>query len=97
MKSRSQKKERRGRSYRSIDSDNEEYEEEEDDREEEGEEEEEEYEIDQSAEIELRDATIKLIRLLANLSIDATIGMEIGQTYDNLQVKQSLFIFRAIE
>jgi hypothetical protein len=58
------------------------------DRDEEGEEEEEEeadeYEIDDAAETELKDATIKLVRLLANISIDATIGMEIGTKYDNL-------------
>lgn len=45
-----------------------------------------EYEIDQAAEVELRDATIKLIRLLANISIDGKVGMEVGSKYENLQV-----------
>ncbi len=44
------------------------------------------YDIDQTAEIELRDAIIKLVRLLANLSIDSVVGMAVGSKYDNLQV-----------
>lgn len=50
------------------------------------EEEDDEYEIDQAAEVELRDATIKLIRLLANISIDGKVGMDVGSKYENLQV-----------
>jgi hypothetical protein len=58
--------------------------EEEEEEEEEDDGEEAEYEIDDAAETELKDATIKLVRLLANISIDSTIGMEIGTKYDNL-------------
>ncbi len=45
------------------------------------------YEIDQNAEIELRDAIIKLVRLLANLSIDSQVGMAVGSRNDKMQVK----------
>eukprot|EP01040_Poterioochromonas_malhamensis_P008892 gene8892-9629_t len=54
------------------------------------EEEDDEYEIDQAAEVELRDATIKLIRLLANISIDGKVGMDVGSKYENLQTMLEL-------
>jgi hypothetical protein len=57
------------------------------------EEEEEGFEIDHAAEIELRDATIKLVRLLANISIDSGIGMAIGSKADNVEVSQAWFMY----
>ena len=44
------------------------------------------------AEVELRDATIKLIRLLANISIDPSIGMEVGSKNDNLTTLMELLV-----
>lgn len=69
----------------------------EDDENDEEEEDDESYEIDENAELELRDATIKLIRLLANISIDQTVGLAVGSKYENLQVNfvfcEFIFIF----
>lgn len=42
---------------------------------------------DNAAEEELRDATIKLLRLLANLSIECEIGMELTSNTDTLEVR----------
>lgn len=47
------------------------------------------YDVDNTAEVELRDAVIKLIRLLANLSIDEQIGSLVGSKMENLQVANS--------
>ena len=63
---------------------------EDDENEDQDDDDEESYEIDENAELELRDATIKLIRLLANISIDQTVGLAVGSKYENLQV--SLFV-----
>ncbi len=45
-----------------------------------------ETEEDEPAETELRDAVIKLVRLLANLSIDESIGRHVGGRHENLQI-----------
>lgn len=42
-------------------------------------------EVDQAAEQELRDAIIKLVRLMANLSIDSEVGLDMGRDRENLQ------------
>ena len=41
---------------------------------------------------ELSDATIKLLRLLANLSIEENIGMALAEKTETLQV--SIFVFK---
>jgi hypothetical protein len=51
-----------------------------------------EYEIDHAAETELKDATIKLVRLLANISIDADVGMEVGSKRENLETLLELLM-----
>jgi hypothetical protein len=43
--------------------------------------------IDASSELDLRDAIIKLVRLIANLSIDYDVGLQIGSDRENLQVR----------
>ena len=42
---------------------------------------------DNAAEEELRDVTIKLLRLLVNLSIESEIGMELTSNLDTLEVR----------
>jgi hypothetical protein len=54
------------------------------------EEEEQQFEVDQAAEVELRDATIKLVRLLANLCIDPSTGLSVGSRHDNIQVRATV-------
>lgn len=46
--------------------------------------------IDASSELDLRDAIIKLVRLIANLSIDYDVGLQIGSDRENLQVHAPL-------
>lgn len=46
--------------------------------------------IDASSELDLRDAIIKLVRLIANLSIDYDVGLQIGSDRENLQVHTPL-------
>lgn len=45
--------------------------------------------VDASSELELRDAIIKLVRLIANLSIDYDAGIAMGSDKENLQVRSS--------
>jgi hypothetical protein len=44
---------------------------------------------DDAAEIELRDATVKLLRLLANLSIDERVGSTLACKNQTISVKSS--------
>lgn len=44
--------------------------------------------VDASSELELRDAIIKLVRLIANLSIDYDVGLTMGSDRENLQVHE---------
>lgn len=48
-------------------------------------EEDEECNVDATSELELRDAIIKLVRLIANLSIDYDVGISMGSDRENLQ------------
>lgn len=50
------------------------------------------YEIDDTSEMELRDAVIKLIRLLSNLSIDEQIGASVGVRQDLIQSLYELLL-----
>lgn len=43
--------------------------------------------VDQTSELELRDAVIKLVRLMANLSIHYEVGLAMGSDRENLQVR----------
>ena len=53
---------------------------------------EEEEEQDNSSEIELRDATVKLLRLLANLTIDGTIGTTIAESNETISILLELLV-----
>ncbi len=47
---------------------------------------------DNAGEMELYDATIKMLRLLANLTIDKTVGQAVGSTNECISVSKSCCI-----